>query len=142
MKAVALLAAPIAIVLALVFAVVVILNPVQPAAGLPSCVPAPAVASSEVRLDTQQRSVAQTIIEVGRELDVPPRGLVVALAAGMQESGLRPLSYGDRDSLGVRHGTSQRHGVRLLSPRCLLQATAGEGSSGRAQEAAATVNGP
>jgi len=100
-KAAALLFAPVAIVLALVFAVVVILDPVEQAAGLPSCVPAPAVASSEVRLDAQQRSVAQTVIEVGRELRVPPRGLVVALAAGMQESGLRPLAYGDRDSLGV-----------------------------------------
>jgi hypothetical protein len=100
-KAAALFGAPVAMVLSLVFAVVVILNPVKQAAGLSSCVPAPAPVSSGVRLDFQQRSVAQAIIETGRQQRVPPRGLVVALAAGMQESGLRPLAYGDRDSLGV-----------------------------------------
>jgi murein DD-endopeptidase MepM/ murein hydrolase activator NlpD len=40
-------------------------------------------------------------MDVARELRIEPRGWVVALAAGMQESGLRPLPYGDRDSLGV-----------------------------------------
>jgi murein DD-endopeptidase MepM/ murein hydrolase activator NlpD len=52
-------------------------------------------------LDQTQWQVARAIIAVGRQLEVPPRGWVVAIAAGFQESGLRPLRYGDRDSLGV-----------------------------------------
>src|SRR5690554_4916402 len=32
---------------------------------------------------------------------MPHRAVVVALAAAMQESGLRNLDYGDRDSLGL-----------------------------------------
>lgn len=65
------------------------------------CVPQLPNSSTGVHLDDQQWSVARTIIDVGRELKVGPRGWIVALAAGMQESGLRPLTYGDRDSLGV-----------------------------------------
>jgi len=41
------------------------------------------------------------IIQTGRRLGVPDRGIVVALAAAMQESGLRNLNYGDRDSVGM-----------------------------------------
>jgi len=52
-------------------------------------------------LDSEHWQVAGQVIAVGKELGVEPRGWVVALAAGMQESGLRPLPYGDRDSLGV-----------------------------------------
>jgi LysM repeat protein len=44
---------------------------------------------------------ARTIVAVGRSLGVPEYGLVIALAAAMQESGLRNLNYGDRDSLGL-----------------------------------------
>ncbi|CAN5165973.1 hypothetical protein BH09ACT3_BH09ACT3_00700 [soil metagenome] len=44
---------------------------------------------------------ARTIVGVGRSLGVPEYGLVIALAAAMQESGLRNLDYGDRDSLGL-----------------------------------------
>jgi LysM repeat protein len=44
---------------------------------------------------------ARTIIQVGRRLDVPDRGIVIALAAAAQESGLLDLGSGDRDSVGV-----------------------------------------
>ncbi|MEO7147176.1 MAG: LysM peptidoglycan-binding domain-containing protein [Terrimesophilobacter sp.] len=44
---------------------------------------------------------ARTILSVGRSLGVPKYGLVIALAAAMQESTLRNLNYGDRDSLGL-----------------------------------------
>ncbi|SEC60285.1 LysM repeat-containing protein [Paramicrobacterium humi] len=44
---------------------------------------------------------AQTIINVGRSLGVSDYGLVIALAAAMQESSLRNVDYGDRDSLGL-----------------------------------------
>jgi len=44
---------------------------------------------------------ARLIIRTGQRLGVPDRGIVVALAAAMQESGLRNLNYGDRDSVGM-----------------------------------------
>lgn len=51
--------------------------------------------SEEMRLN------AQTIVSVGRGAGVSDAGLVVALAAAAQESGLRNVDYGDRDSLGL-----------------------------------------
>ena len=47
------------------------------------------------------RQNAQTIVSVGRAAGVPEQGLVIALAAAAQESGLRNVTYGDRDSLGL-----------------------------------------
>ncbi|MFD1660219.1 C40 family peptidase [Streptomyces caeni] len=44
---------------------------------------------------------AKTIVATGIALKVPARGQVIALATALQESGLRNLSYGDRDSLGL-----------------------------------------
>ncbi|WIE55795.1 LysM peptidoglycan-binding domain-containing protein [Curtobacterium sp. MCBD17_003] len=58
-------------------------------------------ASSGVGLTNEMRANAETIVRVGRALGVPERGLVVALAAAMQESGLRDLDHGDRDSIGL-----------------------------------------
>jgi murein DD-endopeptidase MepM/ murein hydrolase activator NlpD len=119
-KAVGVFAAPLVAVLALVFAVVVVLAPVQPspvlAAAASTCVPqAPEL--SGVHLDHQQWQVARDVIEVGKSLEVEPRGWVVALAAGMQESGLRPLPYGDRDSLGVfQQRTSWGTAAQRLNP--------------------------
>lgn len=54
-------------------------------------------------LDAPKEQVpsAKTIQATGVALKVPPRGQVVALATALQESGLRNLSYGDRDSLGL-----------------------------------------
>jgi LysM repeat protein len=44
---------------------------------------------------------ARTIVDVGRSLGVPDQGIVIALAAAMQESTMRNLPYGDRDSVGL-----------------------------------------
>ncbi|MFD4994659.1 C40 family peptidase [Streptomyces buecherae] len=44
---------------------------------------------------------AHVIVATGISLDIPHRGQVVALATAMQESRLRNLAYGDRDSLGL-----------------------------------------
>ena len=52
-------------------------------------------------LDGEQVSNAGTIIRVGKSLNIPPRGWVIAIATALQESGLRNLNYGDRDSLGL-----------------------------------------
>jgi hypothetical protein len=44
---------------------------------------------------------ARIIIQVGRELGIPNYGIVIALATAAQESHLRNLDYGDRDSVGL-----------------------------------------
>ncbi|MEY9848491.1 cell wall-associated NlpC family hydrolase [Streptacidiphilus sp. BW17] len=44
---------------------------------------------------------AEDIVATGMSMTVPARGQVVALATALQESGLRNLSGGDRDSLGL-----------------------------------------
>ena len=52
-------------------------------------------------LDAEQLANAQTIVAVGRALGVPSRGWVIALSTALQESTLRNLPYGDRDSIGL-----------------------------------------
>ncbi|MFE9963712.1 C40 family peptidase [Streptomyces sp. 900116325] len=44
---------------------------------------------------------AKTIQATGVAMNISARGQVVALATALQESGLRNLTYGDRDSLGL-----------------------------------------
>lgn len=51
--------------------------------------------------DQEQLRNAATIIAVGSRLGIQPRGQVVALATAIQESSLRNLPGGDRDSLGL-----------------------------------------
>lgn len=50
--------------------------------------------------DTQRRN-AERIAEIGKSMGIPARGWVVAIATAMQESRLRNVEYGDRDSLGL-----------------------------------------
>ncbi|MFF3501153.1 C40 family peptidase [Streptomyces sp. NPDC003247] len=52
-------------------------------------------------LPGEQIPNAQTIVATGISLDVPSRGQIVALATALQESRMRNLNYGDRDSLGL-----------------------------------------
>ncbi|WP_166316943.1 LysM peptidoglycan-binding domain-containing protein [Microbacterium excoecariae] len=52
-------------------------------------------------LTAPQAENAALIIGVGRELGVGDRGIAIALATAMVESGLRNVDYGDRDSLGL-----------------------------------------
>jgi LysM repeat protein len=52
-------------------------------------------------LTEEMRRNALTIIAVGRERGVSDYGVIVALAAAAQESALRNIDYGDRDSLGL-----------------------------------------
>lgn len=51
--------------------------------------------------DADQMGHARTIVSVGRGMGVAEQGQVVAIAAAIQESTLRNLDYGDRDSLGL-----------------------------------------
>lgn len=50
---------------------------------------------------SEQLANANAIIRVGQGLGASQRDIVVALMAAMQESGLRNLNYGDRDSIGL-----------------------------------------
>ena len=52
-------------------------------------------------LNDVRRSNASVIVNVGRDLGVPDYGIVIALATAMQESSLRNIDWGDRDSLGL-----------------------------------------
>ncbi|RFU22971.1 hypothetical protein D0Z06_03765 [Geodermatophilus marinus] len=54
-----------------------------------------------MRLSGEQVGNARTIAQVGFDRGLPHRAVVVALATAMQESSLRNLPYGDRDSLGL-----------------------------------------
>lgn len=72
----------------------------------PAAAPAPAPAAAEapapqLELDAEQSANAQTIIRIGRELGVSDRGIAIALGTAMQESWLRNLDWGDRDSQGL-----------------------------------------
>ena len=59
------------------------------------------VTGSITPLNDERRANAQIIISVGRELGVPDYGIVIALATAMQESSLRNINWGDRDSVGL-----------------------------------------
>ncbi|MGZ0212435.1 MAG: LysM peptidoglycan-binding domain-containing protein [Actinomycetales bacterium] len=52
-------------------------------------------------LNAEMRANAQVIVQVGRELGVSDYGITIALATAMQESSLRNLNWGDRDSVGL-----------------------------------------
>ncbi|MCU1509757.1 MAG: LysM peptidoglycan-binding protein [Glaciihabitans sp.] len=59
------------------------------------------VGGETVPLSPAMKTNATTIIRVGQSLGVPEYGIVIALAAAAQESGLQNLSGGDRDSVGL-----------------------------------------
>jgi len=82
---------------------------------------APVSPISAAGLDRDQLVNAQSIVAVGRQAKVPAYGWVVAIATAMQESGLRNLDHGDRDSLG------------------LFQQRAGWGSDSQRMDAAASA---
>ncbi|MFD3944957.1 C40 family peptidase [Streptomyces sp. NPDC058579] len=61
----------------------------------------PGIQIKGLELPAEQIPHAKTIIATGIAMKVPERGQVVALATAIQESRLRNLRYGDRDSLGL-----------------------------------------
>lgn len=52
-------------------------------------------------LDAEQTAIVDSIIAIGKERGEPEQAWQVAIQAGMTESTLRNLNYGDRDSLGI-----------------------------------------
>jgi LysM repeat protein len=73
--------------------------PAPPAAPAP--VPAAPVSAIITPLTDEMRANAQLILQIGRSEGVSDYGIIIAFAAAMQESGLRNVNYGDRDSLGL-----------------------------------------
>jgi hypothetical protein len=59
------------------------------------------VGDHTVRLDPEQAGHAATIAAVAHRRDLPERAVTVALATALQESKLRNLTGGDRDSVGL-----------------------------------------
>jgi LysM repeat protein len=89
-------------------------------APAPETDPAPAPSAETTPLTSEMRSNAAVIVAVGRSLGVDEQGLVVALAAAMQESGLRNLDHGHADSLGI---FQQRPSQGWGSPEQIQDAT-------------------
>lgn len=104
MKILAAIVAPFVVLLALLLGVTVLLDK-GPPTGFESsrerCLPSLPDSVDEVDLAGDQWQSARAIVDVGRSIDVPARGWVIAVATALQESTLRPLGYGDRDSLGL-----------------------------------------
>ncbi|GAB2998603.1 hypothetical protein LWP59_20215 [Amycolatopsis acidiphila] len=63
--------------------------------------PAPACGTPDYSLSPQQAQNAATIAGVGVRLGMPDHAVTVALATALQESKLRNLTGGDRDSAGL-----------------------------------------
>ena len=59
------------------------------------------IAGSTLTLTAEQVENAKTIASVAHSRRLPDRAIVIALATAQQESRLRNLDYGDRDSLGL-----------------------------------------
>lgn len=101
---------------------------VTPAPSAPAPAPAPVAAPAPlpaadpgrvVALTDEMRANAALIVRVGRQEGVSDQGIVVALAAAAQESGLRNVRYGDRDSLGLfqqRPSTGWGTAAQVLDP--------------------------
>jgi hypothetical protein len=68
-----------------------------PSPASPTC----ALPGSAVTITPEQAGNAAVIARVAWERGLPDRAVVIGLATAQQESGLRNLDYGDRDSLGL-----------------------------------------
>ena len=78
--------------------------PTDPAVLITPVAPAPSPSAEVGRvtpLTEEMRRHAEIIIASGRTAGAGDAGIVVALAAAAQESGLRNVQHGDRDSLGL-----------------------------------------
>lgn len=70
--------------------------------GAPGCVAGTGDGpGSTFELSPEQARNAATITAVGTSRGMPERAVTIALATALQESGLRNLDHGDRDSLGL-----------------------------------------
>lgn len=75
--------------------------------------------TSLTKMNQEMKKNAQIIYRVGKDLGVSDYGIVIALAAAMQESSLVNIDYGDRDSVGLfQQRTSQGWGTisQIMDP--------------------------
>ena len=75
---------------------------------------------SITKMSQEMKQNAQVIYWVGKDLGVSDYGIVIALAAAMQESSLVNIDYGDRDSVGLfQQRTSQGWGTiaQIMDPK-------------------------
>jgi LysM repeat protein len=75
---------------------------------------------SLTKMNEEMKQNAQIIFRVGKDLGVSDYGIVIALAAAMQESSLKNIEYGDRDSVGLfQQRTSQGWGTiaQIMEPK-------------------------
>lgn len=78
-----------------------------------------AAAGRTAALDPEQTHNAAVIAAVAQRRGLPPRAVTIALATAIQESKLRNITYGDRDSVGLfQQRPSQGWGTReqILDP--------------------------
>lgn len=73
--------------------------PRQPVPAEQGCVATASGRSAFVTLE--QSKWASVIVAESIRRNLPPRAATIALATAMQESGLRNINYGDRDSIGL-----------------------------------------
>ena len=71
------------------------------AAATPPCISKASGAGPADGLDGSQVANAQIIYDVATGMGLPQQAAIIAIATAMQESTLRNLDYGDRDSLGL-----------------------------------------
>jgi hypothetical protein len=92
-------------------------NLTEPVPGQQRCV---ATANNRFAVvDLEQANFASIIAGVSVRRGLPPRAASIALATAYQETGIRNLNYGDRDSLGLfQQRPSQGWGTRqqLMDP--------------------------
>ncbi|GAA3181380.1 heavy metal transporter [Streptomyces ramulosus] len=69
--------------------------------GEPRCTVAAADGGAALELTPERAANAATISAVASARGLKPRAVTIALATAMQESGLRNLDHGDKDSLGL-----------------------------------------
>ncbi|WP_086718651.1 heavy metal transporter [Streptomyces angustmyceticus] len=69
--------------------------------GAPRCTVRGEGDAKPYELSPEQAANAATIAAVGSSRGLPERAVTIALATAMQESGLRNIDFGDRDSVGL-----------------------------------------
>src|SRR4051812_11045313 len=87
--------------------------------GSTTCTPSGTNSDGVPGYGPDQLANAAIITSVGKQLQVPEPGWVIAVAVAIQESTLRNLDHGDRDSLGLfQQRTSQGWGTpeQIMDP--------------------------
>lgn len=92
---------PLVIIVLAVGGVASVLSNSSTGSGQGTCAPVGASATGAAGYGPEQMGNAATIVAVGKQMQVAEYGWVIAVATAMQESGLRNLDHGDRDSLGL-----------------------------------------